>query len=100
MSKAEQEWFQKITLIGCICCLEQGHPGTPAEVHHLLSGGRRMGHLFTIPLCAPGHHRYGDGVQKISRHPYKARFEAAYGTEAELLARTRAIVDELKEMSA
>jgi hypothetical protein len=28
-------------------------------------------------------------VVKISRHPWKARFEAKYGTELELLARLR-----------
>jgi hypothetical protein len=28
----------------------------PADVHHLLSGGRRRGNRYTIPLC-PWHHR-------------------------------------------
>lgn len=78
--------------LGCVVCHLQGFPGTPAEVHHLLRGGRRIGHLHTIPLCSPGHHRNGDGVKKISRHPFKARFEQAYGTEEELLAKTRELV--------
>lgn len=92
MTKVEEAWTAAILDIGCICCYLQGFPGTPAEIHHMLRGGRRIGHLFTLPLCAPGHHRYGDGGLKISRHPFKARFEKAYGTEQSLLERTRALV--------
>lgn len=58
----------------------------------LLKSGRRMGHLFTIPLC-PAHHR-GQRNDEVctSRHPYKSAFERRYGTEAELLAMTRELV--------
>jgi hypothetical protein len=84
-TKEEARWMDAITAIGCIVCLLAGHPGTPGAVHHLLRAGRRIGHMHTICLCDPGHHQGGDQVQKISRHPNKARFEAAYGTEAELL---------------
>lgn len=86
----EREWMDFITSVGCIACLIDGHPGTPGAVHHILCGGRRLGHLHSICLCQPGHHMDG-GPDKISRHPWKARFEARYGTEAELLARTKAI---------
>ena len=88
----ERAWMDAISAIGCIACLIDGHPGTPADVHHILRAGRRIGHLHTIPLC-PGHHRDGTGSPGlIARHPYKARFEASYGTESELLARSRALV--------
>ncbi len=96
MTKAEQRWVDAILQIGCCVCARLGYPGTPGEVHHLLRGGRRIGHLHTILLCSPGHHRNGDGVTKISRHPTKPRFEAAYGTELELLEWTRAKVSGLK----
>ncbi|MGP1667686.1 MAG: Ref family recombination enhancement nuclease, partial [Rhodanobacter sp.] len=66
-TNAEQSWMDAISRLGCVVCHIQGYPNTPAEIHHMLSGGRRIGHLWTIPLCAPGHHRYGDGVLKISR---------------------------------
>ena len=91
-NKAERAWMSAITELGCIACRIDGHPGTPGAVHHLLSGGRRMGHLFTICLCDPGHHQQGQMFGKVSRHPWKARFEAMYGTEAELLERTRDMV--------
>jgi hypothetical protein len=93
-TKAEKQWMDAITRMGCVVCYMRGYPGTPAVPHHLLDdGGRRIGHLSTIPLCDPGHHQNAPANSgKISRHPNKARFEAAYGTEEELLAETRAIV--------
>ena len=58
----------------------------------MLSGGRRMGHLFTIPLCYL-HHRSGrNDAQATSRDQNQRRFELRYGTERELLEQTRALV--------
>lgn len=86
-----------ITRLGCICCRMQGRGYVPAAVHHLLSGGVRKGHLFSIPLCDPGHHQ---GAPKssgeISRHPNKAAFEARYGTEEFLLELTQRVVESVK----
>jgi hypothetical protein len=85
-TKAEREWMDAITAYGCIACRMDGRGFRPAAVHHILRGGQRMGHLFTLPLCDPGHHQGGPE----SRHPYKARFEAIYGPELKLLERLRA----------
>lgn len=92
-TKVEKLWMDQITQIGCIVCLlHHNAPGTPGCPHHMLDeGGRRIGHLSTICLCDPGHHQNG-GDKKISRHPNKARFEEAYGTEEALLERTRTLV--------
>jgi hypothetical protein len=53
-----------------------------------------MGHLFTIPLCDPGHHhpatRLNDEDDKLGIR--KRAIRVAYGTEAELLEKTKAIV--------
>ena len=94
MTKAERQWCDAITQIGCVACIVSvGIYGTPGAVHHLKSGGRRISHLKTICLCDPGHHQNApEGSRKISRHPFKARFERAYGTEEELLAKTRQLV--------
>ena len=75
------------------------------EVHHLLSGGKRRGHMFTIPLCA-WHHR---GVQLggLSRttlehllgpslaHGSKP-FHAAFGEDDYLLATTNKLLGEIQ----
>lgn len=55
-TKAEQRRFDAMLEIGCLCCLLNGHPETPGEIHHLTSAGRRRGHLESLCLC-PGHHR-------------------------------------------
>lgn len=102
MTKAEREWCDAITQIGCVACIvSTGIFGTPGAVHHLKSGGRRVDHLHTICLCDPGHHQNPPaGSGKIPRHPFKARFERAYGTEEQLLAKTRAMVQARAERLA
>lgn len=80
----EKLWIKAILSFGCVACWLDGLAGVPAEVHHILRGSVRMGHLYSLPLCANGpngHHRNGP----TARHPYKARFEAKYGTEQHLL---------------
>jgi hypothetical protein len=85
-SAAERSWMDSVASFGCIVCWRQHGIKAAAEIHHLKAGDRRMGHLFSIPLCAD-HHRGGAGEGRfISRHPWRARFEEAYGTELELLA--------------
>jgi hypothetical protein len=85
----ERAWLDFIVSYGCIACHIDGHQGVPGEVHHLIYGQRRMGHLFTIPLC-PGHHRDGTGAPGlIARHPWKARFEERYGSEESLLRKLK-----------
>lgn len=91
-NSAEQAWMDAIAGFGCIVCLQQSGVATQAEVHHLKQGDRRMGHLFSIPLCY-WHHRGGDkDGPYISRHPWKARFEAAYGSELTLLEELRVLL--------
>jgi hypothetical protein len=87
-----------ITQLGCIVCILTGRGPTPAEVHHMLRGGRRMGHLFTIPLCVP-HHRGGRDDEEItSRDQCQRRFEKRYGSEDYLLAKTRELIARLKQL--
>ena len=76
--------MDKVQQLGCIVCANRGFPDVPAEIHHTRGKTVKDAHLYVIPLC-PSHHRYGGHTEPISRHPYKKRFEDAYGTEAELL---------------
>lgn len=86
----ESRWMNAIVAYGCIACHLDGMAPRPTAVHHILRGGVRMGHRFTLGLCDPGHHQGGQEQGLVSRHPWKARFEAKYGTELELLELTRA----------
>lgn len=82
---AERAWMDFIVAYGCIACRLEGKSPRPTAVHHILRGGVRMGHMHTLPLCDPGHHQGGQPFGMVSRHPDKAQFEAAYGTEQHLL---------------
>lgn len=88
----ERAWLDAIAGAGCIVCLLHYCCFQDSEIHHIKHGDRRMGHLFTLPLCPP-HHRTGgkDGIY-IALHPWKTRWVKAYGTELELLAIVQAMV--------
>jgi hypothetical protein len=81
---AEATWMSRAQRIGCLACRQDGHY-SEAEIHHIVSGNKRMGHFYTLPLC-PSHHRHGT-EHEPSVHPWKKRFEAKYGTQLELLAK-------------
>lgn len=93
-TKAEQEWLDQVIDLPCIVCRLEKRGATPAEVHHINGSRKPDAHFDTIPLCV-FHHRVGnDNEQYTSRHPFKKRFEKRYGTEAELLQKTREIIQE------
>jgi hypothetical protein len=96
-NKAEQARFDAIKHGGCMACAQRGIDMVGqglVEVHHLLSGGRRIGHMATVGLCI-WHHRacllwghthadmrteYGPSLAEGSK-PFRAEF----GTDTELL---------------
>ena len=94
--------------IGCIACIKNQTPmwrvPMEIEIHHLLSGGRRLGHDFTVALCH-WHHQakrfpsttsgyaaqaihYGPSLEREPR-----RFHEMYGTDDELLARQNKLLE-------
>jgi len=100
-NKAEQERFDAMTNIACLACQQLGLTTSDIEGvtvlptrHHLLSGGRRIGHMATVCLCRWHHlgdlifgcttsemtETYGPSLAKGSV-PFHRRF----GTDAELL---------------
>lgn len=97
-TKAEQSRFDRMKEMGiCIACQLRGvQPDYPQhiEIHHLLSGGRRIGHMATVSLCQ-WHHRavlpwgWGDAEALEELGPSLAKgskpFRAAFGSDAELL---------------
>lgn len=101
-TKAESQRLDKLTSGLCICCWINRQHGRPTaffggcDAHHVLIGGRRMGHHATL-ACCPWHHR---GVkpyeQMTDRQATEAfgpslahgskPFHAMYGNDADLLA--------------
>ena len=105
-NKAEQARIDAIKAGPCIACLQRGHDVTGmglVEAHHLLSGGRRIGHMATVGLCI-WHHRavvfdfhshaemrehYGPSLAEGSRP-----FHREFGSDAELLAMQNGYLEE------
>ena len=84
MTNEEKAFHAAVRDLGCIVCRNRGAQ-TPAEIHHILQGGRRKGEKYVLGLCAL-HHRGGANCEEYtSRHPWRKAFEARYGTEYELL---------------
>ena len=94
MTKTEKQWMAAVADLGCIVCRNEGYGFVPCCVHHLLSGGRRIGHLQTIGLC-PSHHASGVKTAEFcSRHPWAREFEKRYGTESSLLKQTQGLIND------
>ena len=92
-NKAEKQHMNKVSQLGCVVCRQQGKGIVPCEIHHVEGKTKANAHFKVLPLCFE-HHRMGSDKEPISRHPYKARFVASYGTESDLLL----IVDKLLEL--
>jgi hypothetical protein len=93
----EADRMARVARFGCIACYLDKVFARETAIHHLLRGGVRLGHRYTIGLCDPGHHQWGEQFGMVSRHPTKARFEAKYGTEAELLELTDRLIGYVEE---
>lgn len=104
-TRAERARFEALHEIGCICCRKRGFSSWPVEIHHLLYGNRRLGHMFSLPLCQ-WHHQgrppqhwtirgAGDFFGPSLAHGSKP-FHAAFGSDAELLAEVNALLAQRK----
>lgn len=85
-NKAERERITRMKAeIGCICCiLSLGIRSRCDEVHHIISGNKRMGHWYTLPLCRQ-HHQGGEaGIQWTSVAQGSKAFTRAHGTQIDL----------------
>lgn len=92
MNKADKSYLSRVAAIGCLVCLNLGHEGTPAEIHHPRSMGamgKKAPHSMALPLCAAHHRTGGYGV---AIHAGQRAWERLYGNEFELLTQLRGII--------
>ena len=100
MNREERDYQRDVREIGCICCLISLNVRSDCDIHHILSGGKRIGEMHVLGLC-PSHHRSGLNNDVVtSRHPWRTAFQARYGTEEQLMARTQALVADRRRMAA
>jgi hypothetical protein len=83
----EARFMDRMGTLPCIACLKDGWENRETSLHHVDGRTKEGAHFLVLPLCA-GHHQDGTGPNPslIAVHPYKARFEARYGTQMDLLA--------------
>jgi len=83
-TKHEKLHMDKVARLGCIICLKEGNPFSPAELHHIKDvstiGGQRAKHTEVIPLCVP-HHRIG--IESF--HENSKGFSKKWGSQRSLL---------------
>lgn len=91
-SKKEKELWNAIAGLGCIACIKDGRFNPYVSIHHCDGRTKPGAHKKVLALCA-GHHQDGTGaIDLIAVHPYKARFEAKYGTQEELMEETKQLL--------
>ena len=92
MNKEDKKRYDQLSQLGCIVCLLEKGVNSPPEIHHPY-GRTGNGNQETIGLCYYHHREGSDCTAYTSRHPFKSRFEARYGTEAYLLEETNKLLD-------
>lgn len=101
-TKEQRKRWQQAQYVGCVACALDGMIGNPGDVHHLLSGGKRISHSHTVILC-PFHHR---GILKGEHHTTPSlatdpkKFRERYGNDTELLAAQNALLQHYIEVTS
>lgn len=91
-TKSEKSLWASMAAQGCIACRKDGINNMHVSIHHIDGRTKPGAHRKVLPLCA-GHHQDGTGIPGlVAIHPWKARFEAMYGAQEDLLAK---ILEEL-----
>lgn len=63
---AEQWWMDECRHLSCAVCYRIGLDRKMEEWHHILDGGRRVGHACGLPLCHD-HHQMPGGPASFER---------------------------------
>lgn len=86
-TKQDRSLWSRIASLGCVACRQDGANSPMVSIHHIDGRTKPGAHRKVLPLCA-GHHQDGTGIPGlIAVHPWKARFEAKYGRQEDLLAK-------------
>lgn len=95
-TKNEKKFWDLIAQLGCLPCLQDGYKNNYVSIHHIDGRTKPNAHKKVLALCA-GHHQKGSDTNRpdmIAVHPDKARFEAMYGKQADLLKQTLEMVNQ------
>src|SRR5690606_14861838 len=73
----------RLASLGCVACRAHGRLNTWVSIHHIDGRTKPDAHWLVLALCSS--HHQDDGSGAIAVHPWKARFEAEYGKQRDLL---------------
>ena len=82
VTPAEKLLHDRIAQMGCVACRQEGILNTYVSIHHVNGRTKPGCHMDVLPLCAP--HHLPDGTA-LAVHGNKARWEAKYGKQADLI---------------
>lgn len=84
VSAVQKRYHSTIAELGCIACRKMGYLTPHVSIHHIDGRTKRNAHWLVLPLCGPHHQDAGvPGIYAV--HPWKPRFENAYGNQIHLL---------------
>jgi hypothetical protein len=83
-------WDRLANEIGCIACVKDGRFNDYVSIHHVHGRTAPDCHKKVLALCAGHHQDNGSGL--IAVHPWKARFEARYGNQDDLIAESYKLI--------
>lgn len=87
VSAEDKALWDCLAALGCVACMKDGHYNPHVSIHHVDGRTKEGCHQRVLALCAPHHQKDDtDPMRRISVHGNKARFEARYGSQAELMA--------------
>lgn len=95
---AEKAHMALVGAMPCIACEKEGYYNDYISLHHVYGRTKLGAHFDVLPLCS-GHHQHDDTdlLMRIGIHPFKARFEARYGTSEQLLKEVRSKIEKSKK---
>lgn len=86
VTAAERDLWHRIAALGCCACAIDGNENPFVSIHHVDGRTKPGCHERVLPLCAQHHQQDDtDPLGRIAVHPFKHRFEAKYGSQADLL---------------
>lgn len=93
-TKDQQRRKDAMRELGCVACiLDKREPGFCyegiCEIHHMLSGNKKLGEGYTVPLCEPHH-----TGPVLSWHRTRRQFRARYGGDLSLIVKTDVLLEE------
>lgn len=94
-TKMERLRWSYFAEVGCVVCRVYLRVIAPPQTHHLLSGNRRRGHRYTIPLC-PAHHQgihYVPAIHRASVAVDQRAFRELFGSDDELLVMSDRLIE-------